>query len=191
MVVIKAGYLIRSALICGQALCLSGDVNSTTEIEIISVPTTDINEIIFNGEKLATSRGKNGKISAAVRYEPIVPIIPDLDDLEWRYLDYLPEIQMSYDDSDWVSCSEEQTYNPRYMSTPRNLYSMDYGFHTGSLIYMGHFQANSHESYIWLNTSGGTAFGQSVWLNNTFLGSWTGSSDNSTAEIKFPLKRSY
>lgn len=65
---------------------------------------------------------------------------------------------------------------------------MDYGFHTGSLIYRGHFQANSHESYIWLNTSGGTAFGQSVWLNNTFLGSWTGSSDNSTAAITLPLE---
>jgi beta-galactosidase len=65
---------------------------------------------------------------------------------------------------------------------------MDYGFHTGSLVYRGHFSANGRESYIWLNISGGTGFGHSVWLDDTFLGSWTGTGSNATItqNLTFP-----
>jgi beta-galactosidase len=65
---------------------------------------------------------------------------------------------------------------------------MDYGFHAGSLIYRGHFIANGMESLVSLNVSGGNGFGHSIWLNQTFLGSWTGSGSNTTAiqNLRFP-----
>lgn len=58
---------------------------------------------------------------------------------------------------------------------------MDYGFHTGYLLYHGYFNANGREYNVWLNVSGGAGFGHSVRLNDTLLGSWVGSSAKSTA----------
>lgn len=42
------------------------------------------------------------------------------------------------------------------------------------LIYRGHFTASGNESSIYLSTEGGSAYGSSVWLNSTYLGSWPG-----------------
>lgn len=77
-------------------------------------------------------------------------------------------------------CILNSTNNPRQLDTPSSLYSMDYGYHTGSRLSHGHFNANGRESNVRLDLSGGTGFGHSVWLNDTFLGSWNGSSANST-----------
>ena len=188
IVIVKAGYLMRTAQLCGQNLCLTGDINATTEIELISSPVKTIKKIIFNGEKLHTSATNANHLSATVKYQPPALHIPALADLEWKYLDTLPEISGSYDDSAWVTCSKVTTNNPRSLSTPTNLYAMDYGFHTGSLIYRGNFVANGQESHVSLNISGGTGFSHSVWLNTTFLGSWTGTSTNSTIVQALPIE---
>lgn len=180
LVVVKAGYLIRTADLINKQLRLTGDVNATTEIEVISTPVTTLKGITFNGEVLHTSETPNGNIQGTVRYNPPKLDIPDLFNLKWKYIDSLPEIQASYDDSAWTPCIQSSTHNPRQLDTPSSLYSMDYGYHTGSLLYRGHFNANGQESNVWLNVSGGVGFGHSVWLNNTFLGSWVGSSSNTS-----------
>jgi hypothetical protein len=38
-VIVKACYLVRSAQILGEALYLTGDINGTSEVEVISTPT--------------------------------------------------------------------------------------------------------------------------------------------------------
>lgn len=180
LVIVKGGYLVRSAKLVDKQLWLSGDVNATTEVEVISAPVDQLKGLIFNGQQMKTSRTKTGKLSAVIEYQPPKLDIPDLSNLQWKYMDSLPEIKSSYDDSAWKSCDELTTHNPRDLDTPTNLYAMDYGFHTGSLLYRGHFSANGLESYIWLNISGGTGFGHSVWLDDTFLGSWSGTGANAT-----------
>ncbi|KAI9649964.1 hypothetical protein NHQ30_002549 [Ciborinia camelliae] len=61
---------------------------------------------------------------------------------------------------------------------------MDYGYNTGTLIFRGHFIATGNETTLYLSTQGGSAFGSSVWLNSTYIGSWAGAdyaeSKNST-----------
>ncbi|KAJ5752577.1 Glycoside hydrolase family 35 [Penicillium odoratum] len=94
-----------------------------------------------------------------------------------------------YDDSNWISCSKTSANNSRDLSTPTNFHAMDYGFHTGSLIYRGEFTGNGQELNLWLNISGGTVFGHSAWLNDIFLGSWTGTSTNSTAIQDIPITK--
>jgi Beta-galactosidase, domain 2./Glycosyl hydrolases family 35. len=180
LVVVKAGYLIRTADLINKQLRLTGDVNATTEIEVISTPLTTLKGITFNGEVLHISKTPNGNLWGTVRYNPPKLDIPDLSNLKWKFIDSLPEIQASYDDSAWTPCIRRSTHNPRHLDTPISLYSMDYGYHTGSLLYRGHFNANGQESNVWLNVSGGVGFGHSVWLNNTFLGSWVGSSANTS-----------
>jgi hypothetical protein len=97
-----------------------------------------------------------------------------LSALNWKYLDDLPEIQPSYDDSAWDICNKTTTNNPNQLQTPFSLYSSDYGFNTGVLIYRGHFTAVGNETSLWLHTQGGSAFGNSVWINSTYIGSWPG-----------------
>lgn len=188
MVIVKGGQLVRSIWIEDHAIRVTGDINATTEIEVISAPVRNLKAIIFNQDQLSVSRTKSGKLIGTVEYDPPEITIPSLAILNWRYLDSLPEIKAAYDDTNWTSCSKRTTNNPRDLDTPMNLYSMDYGFHAGSLIYRGHFIANGMESLVSLNVSGGTGFGHSIWLNQTFLGSWTGSGSNTTAiqNLRFP-----
>lgn len=171
-VIIKAGYLLRTAKISGNSLHLIGDVNTTTDIEVVSTPT-NISSVLFNGE--VATRINNGRLSGEITFKDPKFTLPDLQNSDWRYLDSLPEVNTSYDDSKWTICNVTKSSNPRNLSTPTSLYASDYGYNAGSLIYRGTFTANGSESSIYLLTEVGYAFGYSVWLNSTYLGSWPGS----------------
>lgn len=55
------------------------------------------------------------------------------------------------------------------------LYVDDYGVHAGSHIYRATFQTTQQPpTGIFLDITGGLAFGYSVWLNSDFVGSWLG-----------------
>ncbi|PLB53273.1 putative beta-galactosidase E [Aspergillus steynii IBT 23096] len=186
-VIVRGGYLLRSASIAGKNLILTGDVNATTPLEVISAPMSHLNSITFNGERLKTSKFKTGRLTASVTYNPPSISLPTLSDLEWKYLDSLPEIHPEYTDEKWTSLDHRETNNTLKPDTPTCLYADDYGYHGGSLIYRGHFDANGAESSVFLNVSGGVGFGHSVWLNQTFLGSWTGRGSNKTFSQTLPL----
>jgi hypothetical protein len=181
-VVAKAGYLLRTAVKSGTALYLTGDLNATTDLEIVAgLPGS--NNIYFNGEKVPSVKSANGRLSATLTYESPKFEAPDLEELEWKYIDSLPEIKPGYDDSAWVLADHKTTNNTARddygtiftLKTPTSLISSDYGFHTGSLLYRGYFVANGNESWLYLSTTGGSGFGHSVWFNTTFVGSYTGS----------------
>jgi beta-galactosidase len=61
MVIVKGGYLLRGAKLVDKQLWLSGDFNTTTEVEVISTPVGELEELVFNGHKMKTSRTKTGK----------------------------------------------------------------------------------------------------------------------------------
>lgn len=174
-VIVKAGYLLRAAAVEGSTLNLIGDVNATTEIEVVAAPVGCCNSITFNSATLKTGSCKDSRrLSAVVDYKTPPLDLPRLSQLDWRYLDSLPEIQPNYDDSRWKACNLTASNNPRNLTTPTSLYGGDYGYHSGSLIYRGHFVANGKESTVFLHTQGGSAFGHSVWLDSIFLGSFLG-----------------
>ncbi|GFF25268.1 probable beta-galactosidase E [Aspergillus udagawae] len=178
-VIVKGGYLLRRASISGSKLHLTGDVNATTSLEVISAPNR-LDGIIFNGQSLKSTRSKIGNLAATVPYQPPAISLPDLKRLDWKYVDSLPEISPGYSDESWTPLTNTYTNNTRKFTGPTCLYADDYGYHGGSLIYRGHFKANGDESWVFLNTSGGVGFANSAWLNQTFLGSWTGSGNNMT-----------
>ncbi|RAQ71831.1 beta-galactosidase [Aspergillus flavus] len=178
LIIVKAGYLVRSASIQDNHLVLSGDVNATTTVEVISTPQ-EVHGIVFNNQSLNTILSSRGKLQGSVPYHPPTISVPSLYDLEWRYLDSLPEIDPLYDDKAWTVLNQSWSNNPRNLTTPTSLYALDYGYHTGSLLYRGYFIANGQESSLFLNISGGAGFGYSIWLNDNYLDSWAGSSDSS------------
>ncbi|KAG8163946.1 hypothetical protein KVR01_005864 [Diaporthe batatas] len=180
-VIAKGGYLLRTATKEGTSLYLTGDLNATSTLEIIAgLPGS--NNIYFNGAKVPGVKSANGRLSATLTYSPPNINVPDLSALEWKYLDSLPEIQESYDDTLWTKADQVNTSNTfrddegnvLTLKTPTSLISGDYGYHTGSLIYRGYFTASGNESSLHLTTQGGSGFGHSVWVNSTYLGSFNG-----------------
>lgn len=180
-VIAKAGYLLRTATKVGTSLFLTGDLNTTTTLEIISgLPGS--NNVYLNGAKISGVKSANGRLTAALTYSPPTIDIPDLSSLDWKHIDSLPETQTWYDDSAWTKANHNYTTNNGRdnwgtvftLKTPTSLVAGDYGYHTGSLIYRGHFKANENESSLYLETQGGSGFGHSVWMNSTYLGSFNG-----------------
>lgn len=180
-VIAKAGYLLRTASRLSTSLYLTGDLNTTSTLEIIAGHPGS-NNLYFNGAKIAGVKSTNGRLSATLTYSEPTIDIPDLSSLEWKYIDSLPEIQSTYDDSAWTKADHRNTINDARddwgtvfaLKTPTSLVAGDYGYHTGSLIYRGHFTACGDESYLYLSTQGGSGFGHSVWINSTYLGSFNG-----------------
>ncbi|KAJ5762257.1 uncharacterized protein N7511_005639, partial [Penicillium nucicola] len=190
-IIVKAGYLMRNASVVNDNLMLYGDVNATTSLEVILAPISKKGSIFFNDRKLSSLAYGNGRWTGTIKYSPPSIALPDLSTLEWRFVDSLPEISADYNDALWPVANYPQSNNTyRKQTTPTSLFASDYGFHSGSLFYRGHFTANGKETTLFLNTSGGNAFAQSVWLNATYLGSWIGDPDllSYNQTLEFPKK---
>ena len=183
--IIKAGYLLRTAVIHGETLVLKGDLNATTTIEVIGNP--DCSKLEFNNKQISSSMNEKNVLIGTVEYEAPKTSIPSLSNLDWKYLDSLPEIQSNYDDSAWVPAIQKSTNNPRALNTPTSLYASDYGFNTGNLLFRGHFTATGSEKSFAIQTQGGSAYGASVWLDSTFVGSWPGIDKDDNYNSTFTL----
>ncbi|KAI8936509.1 hypothetical protein NX059_006914 [Plenodomus lindquistii] len=174
-VILKAGYLTRTAKVTGDTLAITGDLNVTTPIEIIGGAPASLSKLTFNGKDIKFQVSKEGAVSAEIDFVKPDLAIPQLSELEWKYIDSLPEIQPGYDDSAWTVADLKKTYNSlRPLTTPVSLYSSDYGYHTGTLLYRGTFTATGAETTFYLSTQGGSAFGSTAWIGDQFLGSWRG-----------------
>ncbi|KAI0142825.1 glycoside hydrolase family 35 protein [Xylariaceae sp. FL1272] len=180
-VIAKAGYLLRTATKSGTTLHLTGDLNATADLEIVAgLPGS--NNIYFNGAKVPNIKSSNGRLTGNLKYTAPSLNLPDLEALDWKSINSLPEISPSYSDSAWPVADIPYTNNTSRdsnnvlftLQTPTSLISSDYGFHTGSLIYRGAFTSTGNETSLYLSTIGGAAYGHTVWLNSTFLGSFPG-----------------
>ncbi|KAJ4320159.1 hypothetical protein N0V94_003520 [Neodidymelliopsis sp. IMI 364377] len=187
-VILKAGYLTRTAKVTGDTLALTGDLNATTLVEVIGAPSS-VSKFTFNGKDVSVETSKAGALSGTVEFPKADISIPNLNELEWKYIDTLPEIQANYDDSKWKVADLKKTYNSlRPLTTPVSLYSSDYGFHTGTLLYRGTFKATGNETTFYAWTQGGSAFGSSIWIGDQFLGSWRGydAATNGNSTVSLP-----
>ncbi|KAH9826928.1 glycoside hydrolase family 35 protein, partial [Teratosphaeria destructans] len=186
--IVKAGYLLRTAEISGSSIHLTGDLNATTEIEVVGGAPAHTTQLTWNGEALPFKQSESGAVTATASYNVPSFTIPDLSTVEWKVFDSLPEIQPGYDDSLWTEATLTYSNNTaRNLTTPRSLYASDYGYHTGNLLYRGHFTATGNESTFFLSTQGGTAYGHSLWLNATFLGSFYGADQYKAWNDTYPL----
>ncbi|KAK5163099.1 uncharacterized protein LTR77_010883 [Saxophila tyrrhenica] len=173
-VIAQAGYLMRNATVSGNTLSLVGDFNATTDIEVIGGAPSKLVGLNINGKSTKFSQDKYGVATASVSFNPDISV-PSLSSLDWKYIDSLPEIKPGYDDSQWPAADLKHTHNDLVVQrTPTSLLGSDYGFNTGTLLFRGHFTANGDEKKFSIETQGGSAFGSSTWIDDTFLGSWHG-----------------
>ena len=173
-VIIQAGYLVRKVYINGPALHVDGDLNATVPIKVLGAPS-NVRSLHFNTLKVdITTDPTTGEWTGTLPYTAPKVNLPDLSALSWKSLDNLPEIQPTYDDSLWTHANNTSSNNPYTLRTPTSLFASDYGYHAGVLLFRGHFVATGNETTLKIQTQGGSAFGSSVWLNSTYVGSWSG-----------------
>ncbi|PPQ68771.1 hypothetical protein CVT24_007713 [Panaeolus cyanescens] len=186
-IIVKGGYLLRSVAVKDGVLAIKGDLNGTANFEIIA-PTKDSASVTFNGSPLSLTKTSYGTLTASRAASLPNVVVPNLSSLTWKTANSLPEILQSYSDSAWVTASHNSTVNPRKPATNVVLYAGDYGFHTGNILWRAHFSATGTETGFKVNVLGGAAFGYSVWLDSTFIGSWVGDAVHNQYEgtFKFP-----
>ncbi|KAL6352317.1 hypothetical protein LRP88_14401 [Fusarium phalaenopsidis] len=187
-VIINGPQLVRSISVQGSKLSVQADFNvSSTPLEIIGAPK-GVSKLVLNGKELQYQKSKLGNWIA--QRDVKLPAIKELDlsSLDWNYVDSLPEIKKDYNDGKWTVADKTTTNNTRVpLQNTVSLYGSDYGFHAGALIYRGHFTADGSETQLKLWTQGGRAFATAAWLDDKFLGSFTGNGAtgnfNSTYEL--------
>ncbi|KAK7987253.1 family 35 glycosyl hydrolase, partial [Apiospora saccharicola] len=174
-VLVQGPYLVRSAAIEGATLKLTGDVANATVISVFAPKS--VCSLTWNGKSVAITSTRTGVLTATVG--GAAPPTFSLTALgPWKMADSLPEIQANYSATSaaWVTANHTNTSNPT-VPTLNNpvLYVDDYDIHVGTHIYRATFPSTAEPpTGVFLNITGGTAFGYSVWLNSHFLGSWLG-----------------
>jgi hypothetical protein len=186
-VIIEAGYLIRSVALQDTALHINGDINATVPLKVLGA--SNAKSLFFNNQQLKfTTNPVTGELSSTLTFNTPRITLPNLSTLSWKTIDSLPELQASYDDSAWTAASLTETPNPlQPLLTPTSLFGSDYGYNVGALVFRGHFVADGTETTLSINTQGGFAFGTSIWLNSTYIGSWTGIDVAEANNATYPL----
>ena len=189
---IQPGYLLRTATIDWNSIYLTGDINETTIVEVIG--GADLiwgsTRLYFNGRAVSIHSIGDGRLGGFVPFFSPKLSIPTLVNLDWRYINSLPEVHSSYNSSAWPTANHAYSNNTaRQTTTPVSLYGSDYGFHAGNLLFKGHFMATGIEKTFHIETEGGTAYAVAVFLDESLLGSFPGNSAQAATNLTFFLPR--
>ncbi|KLU89827.1 hypothetical protein MAPG_08796 [Magnaporthiopsis poae ATCC 64411] len=141
-VIIKGGYLIRSASLDGGVLHVYGDFDHTATLELMGVPPQATSLSINGNATSFTADPTTGFWKTTVLYWKPAFTLPDINSPshEWRYIDTLPELHPGYDDSKWRRADLTKTPNIKFpITTPVSLHAADYGFHSGYFAGVGWF----------------------------------------------------
>ncbi|KAF3921690.1 Beta-galactosidase [Orbilia brochopaga] len=187
--IVEGGYLIRSAHITGSKLHLVGDLDQATQLHILAAKS--VKHVTFNGKDIDTQYADDGWLYAALAPKLPKITLPELSKLDWKVSNSLPEISSSYDDSRWVTADNTYTPNKEKPSTEQILYASDYGFHSGNILWRGHFTASGGEEEFSLEIQGGQAFGYSIWDNGDYVGFWEGDVTTERHKGSFKLPKAW
>ncbi|KAF5316478.1 hypothetical protein D9619_006706 [Psilocybe cf. subviscida] len=176
-VLVGGPYLVRTASITGNTLALTGDNNGTTLIQVVAPKA--VTQVTWNDAAIAVTRTPsqiNKMVSVLSGSQSVQALaLPQLTN--WKVSGSLPEINPTFDDSSFTACTLTTTNytNLPVLAGNRVLYSQQYGFYGGNLIFRGRFTATGKETAIVTTVQSGFAGGYSAWLNGVFLGSSQGS----------------
>ncbi|KAJ7499278.1 glycoside hydrolase family 35 protein [Mycena latifolia] len=187
-IIVKGGYLLRSVSTTAGTLALSGDLNSTSPVPFEIIAPAAFQAATFNGARLVVTKTRYGTLTTQKSATLPAVTLPNLGALKWKTADSLPEIQPTYSDALWTVASHTTSVNPNPHNTSVVLFAGDYGFHTGNILFRARFTATGAERGFEVSVQGGSAFGYSVWLDSTFIGSWEGDAVQSQFNASFPFR---
>lgn len=180
--IVNGPYLTRSARVEGSSVHITADFNTATiSLEVIGAPNST-KDLIVNEKSYTFTKTEAGTLVVdhidGIPRSP--PQLPDLRSLKWYGIDTIPEISPEYDVSGWPAADLEETFNTwdfAKQKTPTSLFASDYGFHSGTLVFIGKFTAKGGEEALAIITQGGSAFAHSVWIDGSHVGAFTGLAD--------------
>ncbi|KAG6811873.1 hypothetical protein H0H92_005449 [Tricholoma furcatifolium] len=172
-VLVSGPYIVRTAEIQGNTLALTGDINGTTPIEFVA--PSNVRSLTWNGVPARLEKSSRGSYTTSItsRSGPTLPVLNN-----WKVMGSLPEVDPAFDDSSFITANQTTTNYTNLPVLAGNLvlYSQQYGFYGGNLIFRGHFNASGLETAVTTTVQYGYAGGYSAWLNGIFLGSSQGNS---------------
>jgi hypothetical protein len=112
-VLVLGPYLVRGATAHGSVLQLTGDLNTTSTLDVFA--PKQFTSVMWNGAVVRTTRSAIGSLHGQVGFPAAVAAakIPVLADLEWTCADSLPELDGGFDDSTWVLANKTTTQRPQ------------------------------------------------------------------------------
>jgi hypothetical protein len=169
-VLVRGPALVRTAVLRGAALALTGDTVAQSVLEIWAPAT--VARATWNGAPVAATATPSGSLLARAPLAGPAPItLPDLGDVTWRRAAGSPEAEPSFDDSAWAQAnatSSASTTRP----PPRQpiLTADDYGFHHGDLWYRGRYRGDANAQRLQLYYGAGGAGLLQLWIDGRFIG---------------------
>ncbi|KAJ7477091.1 glycoside hydrolase family 35 protein [Mycena galericulata] len=139
----------------------------------------------FNGGKLSLSKTRYGTLTTQKTATLPAVTLPNLAKLQWPTRSR--RSSRNIQDALWTVANHTTTVNPNPHNTSVVLFAGDYGFHTGNILWRAHFTATGAEQGFAADVQGGSAFAYSVWLDETFVGSWAGDPNFSDFNGTFPF----
>ncbi|KAI9452442.1 glycoside hydrolase family 35 protein [Russula earlei] len=183
-VLVGGPHLVRNASLGADGtLALNGDLNASVTLQVIGPPR--MTAVTWNGKPVLKDTTATSSLSRLpgtfvgnLTFSNTKITVPTL--ATWKFSDSLPEIQATFDDSNWIVANHTTTNIPfkPYYGDGRVLYGCDYGFCENIVLWRGHFNSTGQETSVNLSINGGEAFAASVWLNSHFLGTSFGNSTN-------------
>ncbi|CAE6479336.1 unnamed protein product [Rhizoctonia solani] len=177
-VLVFGPYLVRNATLTGSTLALVGDLKpGTTELELV-VPLR-VQFVTFNRRLVHMARSLTGTLKGNIDVQDLALPLPGLEQVEWKCTDSLPELG-EFDDSGWVLANKTTPSRPSRFQPLGGvvLFSAEYGFHHGHIVYRGRFAGNATGVRLIVQ---GVQLGFSAFLNGRFLGSGEGRGANDPA----------
>ncbi|KAI9497041.1 beta galactosidase [Zychaea mexicana] len=167
-VLIQGPYLVRSAEVKGRTVAFKGDIDETTDIQIVAPES--IRSFTWNGKEISMSPTGHGTWSGTLDFGNPEVKYTDLSEATWKYSPGAPESQPDFDDSDWIKANRTKSNSVTIPDTWPILYADDYGYHTGNIWFRGTFQGTSQITGFNLTCHSGAASAWIVWLNGHYLG---------------------
>ncbi|TML31102.1 MAG: beta-galactosidase, partial [Actinobacteria bacterium] len=153
-VLIRGGYLLRTATGSGSKLALTGDTRSAGPVEVFGAGVTSVT---WNGAVVPTTATAFGSRTGSLPG----PVPVSLPSLTWKTHSDTAEAGTSFADSGWTHATKGLAADP-------------YGFHHGNVWYRGHLTPTGAVTSVTVNATTGTSGSFAAWLNGTYLGSGKG-----------------
>jgi beta-galactosidase GanA len=164
----RGPQLVRTAVVRGSTLTLTGDTSAASSLEIWA--PASITAVTWNGASIAIRRTSAGSLAAVTQLPgPDAIALPDLSAATWRFSAESPEASASFNDGAWLAATKTSTTGttPPPAGQPV-LTADDYGFHHGDVWYRGRYTGAA--TSIAVRYGGGGAGMLQAWLDGVYLG---------------------
>ncbi|MEO6090949.1 MAG: beta-galactosidase [Umezawaea sp.] len=172
-VLVRGPTLVRSAVVRGSSVALTGDTKDPADLEVWAPP--QVRSVTWNGRSVRVDRTGSGSLAARTQLPGVRAVeLPDLTATPWKRAVESPEAAPDFDDSTWAVADRTNTNSTTKPPAGQPVLTADdYGFHVGDTWYRGKYSAAASASTVGVHYGGGGAGLVQAWLDGRYLGQHT------------------